>query len=54
MSATSPRSACSVGLDIGAASAAEIALAVVKRNTPEGATLVADETAATQETVVAP
>ncbi|MFI0723959.1 YgfZ/GcvT domain-containing protein [Streptomyces sp. NPDC021224] len=31
-----------------------IALAVVKRNTPEGATLVADETAATQETVVAP
>jgi folate-binding protein YgfZ len=31
-----------------------IALAVVKRNTPEGATLVAEDTAATQETVVAP
>ncbi|MFI0900837.1 YgfZ/GcvT domain-containing protein [Streptomyces sp. NPDC020983] len=31
-----------------------IALAVVKRNTPEEATLVAGDTAATQETVVAP
>ncbi|SHN14023.1 CAF17-like 4Fe-4S cluster assembly/insertion protein YgfZ [Actinacidiphila paucisporea] len=31
-----------------------IALAVVKRNTPEGATLLAEDTAATQETVVAP
>ncbi|WP_327289538.1 CAF17-like 4Fe-4S cluster assembly/insertion protein YgfZ [Streptomyces sp. NBC_01198] len=31
-----------------------IALAVVKRNTPEGATLLAEDTPATQETVVAP
>ncbi|WNI17016.1 YgfZ/GcvT domain-containing protein [Actinacidiphila sp. ITFR-21] len=31
-----------------------IALALVKRNTPEGATLLAEETAAAQETVVAP
>ncbi|NUS12946.1 MAG: folate-binding protein YgfZ [Streptomyces sp.] len=31
-----------------------IALAVIKRNTPEDATLLADDTAATQETVVAP
>ncbi|NJP47030.1 CAF17-like 4Fe-4S cluster assembly/insertion protein YgfZ [Actinacidiphila epipremni] len=31
-----------------------IALAVVKRNTPEHATLLAEDTAATQETIVAP
>jgi tRNA-modifying protein YgfZ len=31
-----------------------IALALVKRNTPEGATLLAEDTAAAQETVVAP
>lgn len=31
-----------------------IALALVKRNTPEKATLIAEDTAAAQETVVAP